>query len=380
MHPELLALMEHFELCYKLRDSRPTTWLAPQLLPPTKPAEFNDWTHPDDLVLRYTYDFLPKGIISRLIVRLHRFVPNPDRAWTTGVLFQRDTTQVLAQLLPTARDIELRARGPEKKDLLAVIAADLDALNDSFTGLRGKIDKQIPCCCQKCGPSTEPHFFSEKALRKRKQDNRLRVECPVSYDDIDVLRLLDGIETAKLPSWANKPDQPLPPMTREIRIFLASSAELHPDREAFELHFHRFSNDLRKHGITLEIVLWENFFNAVSKTRLQDEYNKAICSCDLFVSLFFTKAGKYTKEEFNVAHKHFLKNNAPLIWTFFKNANIKTGDAIEKDLKSLWAFQKKVKSIQHLYTPYENTHDLLLQFRDQLTKHLGLAAQSAIAR
>jgi internalin A len=36
MHPELLALMRIFELCYELRDSRPPTWLAPQLLPPAR--------------------------------------------------------------------------------------------------------------------------------------------------------------------------------------------------------------------------------------------------------------------------------------------------------------------------------------------------------
>ena len=37
MHPELLALMQRFELCYELRDTTPQAWLAPQLLPPTKP-------------------------------------------------------------------------------------------------------------------------------------------------------------------------------------------------------------------------------------------------------------------------------------------------------------------------------------------------------
>jgi hypothetical protein len=38
MQPELLALMQRFELCYLLADSRPEAWLAPQLLPATKPG------------------------------------------------------------------------------------------------------------------------------------------------------------------------------------------------------------------------------------------------------------------------------------------------------------------------------------------------------
>ena len=53
-------------------------------------------------------------------------------AWATGVLFERDSTQLLAEVLPSGSEIELRARGPEKKALLSVVAADLDALNDSF--------------------------------------------------------------------------------------------------------------------------------------------------------------------------------------------------------------------------------------------------------
>ena len=62
MHPELLALMKRFELCYELRDSVPPTWLAPQLLPPAKPKELADWGAAEDLVLRYHYEFLPKWI------------------------------------------------------------------------------------------------------------------------------------------------------------------------------------------------------------------------------------------------------------------------------------------------------------------------------
>jgi hypothetical protein len=53
MHPELLALMQRFELCYELQDSKPPTWLAPQLLPPAKPQELAGWSQPEDLVLRY---------------------------------------------------------------------------------------------------------------------------------------------------------------------------------------------------------------------------------------------------------------------------------------------------------------------------------------
>ena len=71
MHDELLALMEKFELCYKLPESQPETWLVPQLLCPSLPDYVSSWPLPSDLVLSYRYEFLPRGLVSRLMVRLH---------------------------------------------------------------------------------------------------------------------------------------------------------------------------------------------------------------------------------------------------------------------------------------------------------------------
>ena len=80
MQPELLALMERFELCYVLPDSQPRTWLVPQMLPASKPGSLRNWGKVGDQALHYRYAMMPKGIISRLIVRLHRFLPSPAQA------------------------------------------------------------------------------------------------------------------------------------------------------------------------------------------------------------------------------------------------------------------------------------------------------------
>jgi internalin A len=366
MHPELLALMQNFELCYELRDSKPQTWLAPHLLPPAKPKALAEWAETEDLVLRYHYDFLPKGMISRLTVRLHRFVVNPGMAWVTGVLFERDSTAALVEILANGSEIELRARGTERKTLLSVIAADLDALNDSFQGLREKVDKRIPCNCEVCCAASVPEFFEQKELLWRKEHNKLIVECRRSFKDVDVLELLDGIKMDKLPGWEN--EVPRAPFLRAIRIFLASSAELREDRDEFELYFRQLNDQLRKDGVYLRIVRWENFLDTMSETRLQDEYNKAIRECDIFVCLFFTKTGKFTEEEFDVAHAHFKEHHKPLLFTFFKKAAVDVDSLPLKDLKSLRAFQAKLKQLGHFYTSYNNIEDLKLQFRGQLDK------------
>lgn len=77
-------------------------------------------------------------------------------------LFTHERTMVLVEVLANGNEIELRARGPEQKNLLSVIAADLDALNESFQGLRDKVDKRVPCNCKRCRTAAVPVFFEQK--------------------------------------------------------------------------------------------------------------------------------------------------------------------------------------------------------------------------
>ncbi|MDS4029211.1 MAG: SUMF1/EgtB/PvdO family nonheme iron enzyme [Candidatus Contendobacter sp.] len=152
------------------------------------------------------------------------------------------------------------------------------------------------------------------------------------------------------------------------RIFLASSSELKEDRREFEIFINRKNRDWIAKGVFLELVLWEDFLDAMSQTRLQDEYNQAIRQCDVFVMLFFTKVGKYTAEEFETAFGQFKATNKPFIFTYFKDAEISTGTANKKDLMSLWAFQEKLDALGHFYTRYQNIDALKHHFNQQLDK------------
>ena len=91
------------------------------------------------------------------------------------------------------------------------------------------------------------------------------------------------------------------------------------DREQFEIFINRKNKEYIRKGIFLKLVMWEDFLDYMSPTRLQDEYNKAIAGCDIFVSLFHTKVGKYTEEEFLKALETFKANGKPLIYTYFKD-------------------------------------------------------------
>jgi internalin A len=378
---ELRALMVRFELSYRLPDTDVETWLVPQHLSPSKPSDLSDWARTGDLMLTYRYEFLPRGLVSRLIVRMQRFVKHPDLCWSRGALFEHGETQVLVETTARGNEITLRSRGPEQKALLSVIASDLDALNDSFQGLKGKVGKWVPCICRTCAGLKEPAMFEQKELIDRKRRGKLTIECPKppDYADVSVLKLLDGMN---LEQWLERarnelaPDHGEPDQSQSegsadvktVRIFLASSEELREDRDAFDLYFRQQNDRLRKQGVYLEIVRWENFLDAMSSTRLQDEYNRAIRNCDVFVSLFKTKTGKYTAEEFDVAWQRFQAKSKPRIYTYFRKATVSTSASNRDDLMSLWDFQKKLGELGHFYTEYDSIDDLQKQFRDQLDK------------
>lgn len=154
-------------------------------------------------------------------------------------------------------------------------------------------------------------------------------------------------------------------MTTTRKIFLASSAELRDDRREFEVFINRKNKAWASHGVFLELVLWEDFLDALSGTRLQDEYNLAIRTCDVFVMLFFTKVGRYTAEEFETAVGQFKATSKPFIFTYFKNA---PNTAPRADLETLWAFQDKLKALGHFQTEYHNAAELLLHFSQQLDR------------
>ncbi|MEP7111356.1 MAG: hypothetical protein ABI760_25395 [Ferruginibacter sp.] len=152
-----------------------------------------------------------------------------------------------------------------------------------------------------------------------------------------------------------------------IRIFVASSSELEKDRKEFR-EFLGVENDrLHTKGVYLELIQWENFLDTVSITSLQDEYNEELKKSQIVVCLFFTKAGKYTQEEFDTALQHFKEKGSPLIYTYFKSGAPETEPTDEQSL-NLIAFKKRLSGIGHFYTVYNNIDDLKYQFLKQLDR------------
>ena len=160
-------------------------------------------------------------------------------------------------------------------------------------------------------------------------------------------------------------------MTKETvstKIFLASSCELEADRKEFQIFIANKNKIWHDRGVYFELVIWEDFLDKMSQTRLQDEYNKAIEDCAIFVMLFATKVGKYTKEEFETAFGKFKKTNKPFIYTYFKDMNLSLSEINMEDFNSLKKFQKRLDKLGHFYTTYKSIEGLREHFGNQLTK------------
>jgi hypothetical protein len=160
----------------------------------------------------------------------------------------------------------------------------------------------------------------------------------------------------------------------KVRIFLASSSEMAPERTDFRYRISVKNELLHRDGIFLEIVQWESFSSHVSRDGKQVEYNKAICECDMAVFLFHRKAGKYTVEEFDTAVGHYREHGRPLIYTYFKGKREDVTEAAESDtgVADLKLFLKRVEEVlKHYCTWFRDMNDLWCHFDPELNKFLS---------
>jgi Leucine-rich repeat (LRR) protein len=371
MHDVLIELMKNFHLVYQIKNTE--NLVAPQMLLDNTPNY--DWEESNNSLMQFRYDFfMPKGILWQFIVNLYRYIENHNWVWRNGVILKRGNSraEIIENLFE--RRIYIRLSGKSIAELRAIITDELDTISKSYHSL--KYEKMVPCKCSVCELKSDPHFFEYSALKERQEKGiKQTIECVKSGEDVRLLLLLEGFDLKppkeETPVNHSPHIPPAPPnkTMKTIRIFLASSAELKDDRKEFEIFISRKNKEYIKKEIFLELVLWEDFLDAMSATRLQDEYNKIIAECDIFVSLFHTKVGKYTEEEFFKAFATFKENNKPFIYTYFKNTPPSgMSEIIEDDILSLFKFKKKLRELGHFQTTYADISDLKHQFDQQLIK------------
>jgi len=127
----IINLMEKFELCYEM-DSE--TLLIPDLLEIQEPTFEFDYV--SSLKFRFRYDFLPKSIMPRFIVKRHKDIKGNLR-WRTGVVLEDSTFDSTAVMKADEREqtIYIHVNGRQKRDYFSVIRKTFRDIHETFERL-----------------------------------------------------------------------------------------------------------------------------------------------------------------------------------------------------------------------------------------------------
>lgn len=187
--PELLELMVKFELLYHLPDYH--GHLVAELLPST-PPKFT-WDEIDNLRFYYRYDFLPAGIMTRFIVRVHGDLARRENGlplcWREGAILEPETfnnTRAYIKVNLFEKLIEIKIHGYQKRELLAIIRHEFNQIHRSIPKIT--VFQDIPC---NCSPNCSYRFDYDR-LSYAESLGKKTVECQKTWKPVPLISLLDG--------------------------------------------------------------------------------------------------------------------------------------------------------------------------------------------
>jgi GTPase SAR1 family protein len=127
----IIDLMKKFELCYEIDKE---TVLLPDLLEVQEP-EF-DFDYDAALKFVIDYDFLPRSVMPRFIVKMHKYIRNKLQ-WRTGVVLEAEASPSSAVIKADelAEKIYIYVDGEQKRDYFSIVRKTLQDINDSFEKL-----------------------------------------------------------------------------------------------------------------------------------------------------------------------------------------------------------------------------------------------------
>ncbi len=146
---------------------------------------------------------------------------------------------------------------------------------------------------------------------------------------------------------------------KTIKIFLASSEELKQERIAFGNLVRQLDNIYMKRGIHIHLDVWEELDAAFHfRKRKQDEYDEKVRQSDIFVAMFYTRAGQYTLEELDVAIDENSRRDMPTILIYCRD--LQPGEA---ETAELTEFKHRLEyELEHFWSRYATTDKMHLGF------------------
>lgn len=200
MQAELLALMQNYQLCFELPGTG--TYIAPELLA-ANPVKYKPIKKTSRLTFIYLYAFMPAGLITRLIVKLHHHIDG-QRFWRHGVVVKYGGARAVVVEDDAVRQvrIDIEGTGRPKRDLLAIIRKEFSDIYADFNR-RIEYDELIPCNCERClariEDGEEPHFYDWRTVQRYAEKKIPTIRCGgESLAEVSVANLMGEI--------ADKPD------------------------------------------------------------------------------------------------------------------------------------------------------------------------------
>lgn len=375
MRPQLLELMKQFKLAYQLPGKN--EFVTPPLLPPGRPVNFS-WPNLDSLELYIEYEFLPKALLTQFVVTRHADIAEGRTlVWRNGVILKWEN-EAIAEIYKTklqGRDaFHIRSQGRNRKGLMTVILKTFRELHSDYKGI--KFEEKVPCICDGCKTlNNKQYYFNFNHLQFRLEKGRYEVECANSLETLNVLELLENsfifeqIKNGELLQLKENIKRDTASKIRILRLFLASSNELATERKKIEQSINRKNKILRKQGLLIELMLWEDQKHIGKSLRSQNNYNIEIQECDFFSMIFYSKVGKYSLEEFKLASSLFNTKGAPRISIFQKDKNLPK-NLNKLDADSRYNFLEMLRQNEHFPILFKNTDNLVNELEKIIDKLL----------
>lgn len=144
---------------------------------------------------------------------------------------------------------------------------------------------------------------------------------------------------------------------KTIKIFIASSQELEPERKELSEVVCSLNSKLHMKGVFILLEKWEYFDQCMSSTRKQDDFNSKLEGCDICIFMFWNRLGKYTLEEFDLACKRCREGlNPKKLYVYFKEAENNIDDGLKSFRDSFH------ENYQHAVYEFRNIDALILNF------------------
>ncbi|OWY19611.1 GTP-binding protein [Sphingobacteriales bacterium UPWRP_1] len=182
---QLLSLMKNpkFEICFELKSGH---YLSPQLLPVDEPDHL--WQPGQGaLHYEYRYHFMPKGIVTRFIVKQHRFIYQ-NMNWRYGVVIHYNNTTALISEKYFERKVSIFIDGENRQEMLEIVRNTLYDINALFNSIQ--VQEMIACNCSQCAEDTNPHFYPTQLLHKYLERGMTGIVCEKSLLETQIYPLL----------------------------------------------------------------------------------------------------------------------------------------------------------------------------------------------